>query len=408
MENMKKIINFLILAIIFCLPGYLVRFNIFNIPTTFLEMLIYLTFVLTIYQNISNKIKISNYLFVPMILFIAGGAIGVFISPEKQIALGQFKACIFDPIIFLYIFISSQSDRNQIKISAIVNTLLASASLVALHAIWQKISGQATIDNRVVGIFGYSPNYLAMYLAPIAVFAISYLFNNYIKDKKVTFTVWFNAFAIILIMMALYFSGSRAGIGIVILCVMLNVIVLYWKQINSNKIYQAIFYLFIICVLIGSWWMIKPNYNLSPETGGRITASNNIRWEIWNTSMKILVTNNNWLWGVGLGNYQNYFTNFTKGWVNYDEYISPNALTAHNVYLQTWFNLGIIGLIAFIWIIYKYFKKIDKSLIYLPLLLTMVCLLLYGLVDTIYWKNDLSIFFWLLLALPIIYKENNA
>lgn len=421
---MKKIIFYLSLLIVFALPSYLVRFNISGVPTTLLEVLIYISFVLTLVSSIKNQelrigskyiILNSKYL-IPIILFIIAGIIGVIVSPEKNVALGQFKAFIVDPLLFFYVIIANIKTKEDIK--WLLKVLIAGGTLVAIHTIYQKFTGDLTIDGRVVGIFSYSPNYLSLYLAPIAVLTMGYemlIVGNRWNDPQNIKKILPYDLAFSIIIIALYFSGSRAGLGVTIISISFLLVVKWWNQIRQSKVFTLLLYFFITLLLVAGWWFIKPNWQLSPEQGGRVTSSNNIRWEIWQTSGKMLTTNHNWLWGVGLGNYQNYFSNFTKGWVNYDEYISPNALTAHNLYLQTWFNLGLLGIVAFIWLIVLFFRYTLQAIRYTKntqtlttcyiLLATMFSILLYGLIDTPYWKNDLAVMFWLILGLAFIVKK---
>jgi hypothetical protein len=85
-----------------------------------------------------------------------------------------------------------------------------------------------------------------------------------------------------------------------------------------------------------------------------------------------------------------------------------------------WINLGILGLVGFIWILVWFFrvglshstKKSEirnlKSEIIPFLLSAMAVIITTGLVDTPYIKNDLAILFWLLPALLITTANESA
>jgi putative inorganic carbon (HCO3(-)) transporter len=79
-------------------------------------------------------------------------------------------------------------------------------------------------------------------------------------------------------------------------------------------------------------------------------------------------------------------------------------LHAHNLYLQFLLNLGVAGLVGFIWLVVKFFTFVKNCYISwsIPLTAAMVAILVHGLVDTPYWKNDLSYLFWVILALSVI------
>ena len=405
--------TYFIALICLLLPSYLIRFSVFGLPTTLLEILIYIAAIITLIQNfkIKNqndnlKLKIKNLkLFLPIVLFVVAGIISVFVSPDKHEALGLLKAYVFDPIIFFFILICNIKDKKQIDI--IFKALILSGFIVAVHAIYQKFTGQVTLDNRVVGIFGYSPNYLALYITPITVLTFGYSLaiaekngdgRNYLTNK-----IWIYDLALLAMFWAILLSGSRAALAAAIIGIASYFVIKYWSNIVKKKIIVSLLYCSIVILLIAGWFFVKPNWQLSSQEGGRITSSNNIRWEIWKTTVNdIIFQKSNWLTGVGLGNYQNYFSELTKDRVNYPEWISPLALTPHNIFLTIWVNLGLVGLIAFVWIIYLFFQssKYSKLTAYsLILVAVMITILIQGLVDSPYWKNDLAVFFFIVVAL---------
>ncbi len=406
---MKKINLYLIYLICFGLPGYLIRFDILGIPTTALEILLYIVALITIVNLIVNK-KSTNiskffkkyWIFITaIVLFFISGIVAIVVSPVKMVALGQFKALIFDPILFFFIILAN--NENEKSIGNVLYSFSLSGIYVGSFSLYQYLLGNFTDDHRIVGIFGYTPNYTAFYLVPLAIIASYDLFINFNKRNKIYSVL--EIISIIVSLIAIYLSGSRAAIlaligalviGYAIKYLYITQIRWYWKSIIASII--------IICSLAVGWQYTKPNFSLSPEEGGRITASNNIRFEIWNTTVKnILFENDKWLFGVGLGNYQDYFTNLTNDWVNYAVWISPKALTAHNLWLSTWVSLGILGLIAFFAITIIMIKNINlKNQISFSILLAIIAILIQGMVDTPYWKNDLSLMWWLFAAIIIL------
>ena len=90
----------------------------------------------------------------------------------------------------------------------------------------------------------------------------------------------------------------------------------------------------------------------------------------------------------------------------------------HNIFLTMWVNLGILGLIGFVWILVWFFSvalsrnnltigQFNNSTIIPFLAASMITLLTTGLVDSPYIKNDLSIFFWALMTLLVISRSDN-
>ncbi len=82
-------------------------------------------------------------------------------------------------------------------------------------------------------------------------------------------------------------------------------------------------------------------------------------------------------------------------------------LYPHNIFLNFWVELGLAGLIWLITILVGFFKRLwkIKSKQKIVLMAGMVAILVYGLVDVPYFKNDLSIIFWTILALSTVISK---
>jgi len=104
-----------IYLIIFCLPLYLVRFTILNIPTNFLEIMVGMLFIFWAINKIKNqksdlKIKIKNSkidlnLLIPIALILIGVTITTIYSWDLRLSAGIWKSWFIIPIIFFIVFI---------------------------------------------------------------------------------------------------------------------------------------------------------------------------------------------------------------------------------------------------------------------------------------------------------------
>ena len=99
--------------IIALLPTYLIRFHIFFLPTTMLEIMIIISSIIWFYkiglnqikQKINKKIKHKPFPFqTQIILIIIASSVSVIISSETWQALGLWRAYFLEPIIFFLIF----------------------------------------------------------------------------------------------------------------------------------------------------------------------------------------------------------------------------------------------------------------------------------------------------------------
>lgn len=386
---------YLISLILLLLPTYLIRFSVFGVPTTFLEILIYLVFIFGLYKAVKSGFrKIPLKIILPIALLIIALLISTFISPDKRTALGELKGFFVDPILVFWLVFQFVKDGD---IPKLFWSLIISGSFVAVHAVTQRILNHTTPDGRVVGIFGYSPNYIALFLAPITVLLVSYCFQ-FVNTRK--WRLFFLSLVIILLnIVAIYFSGSRGGILALGAGIGIFAIIHFWDWIHARLSSQIIIAIVVIMAIYTSWVLFRPDLS-TPITSGRVATSNNLRWLIWHTSIELGSLHP--ILGVGLGNYQNAFSGLTKNRVNYPEYITPQALTPHNIFLMFWLETGISGLIAFLWLIYLFFEEGRKKIRnpqMAAVFAVFFSIVVYGLIESSIWKNDLAVLYWVMWGL---------
>ncbi len=436
LRRLEPVLPYAAALVAAALPTYLLRFSVFGVPTTALELFIYVFVALVIFSQWGYFRLPPRAILWPVVLFLLSAAISAAIAPDKEAALGILKSWIIAPMLFAWALYQLR-ERHE-ALTPVIIGLVAGGIFVALVAIGQRLAGEVTPDGRVLGPYGWfpaenaSPNYLALYLAPIGVLAAGLASMEWsklkakTKDQRSFAYLSLLVISFLLIALATFFSLSRAGLAALAIGTGLIPVMRYWPWIRVRLWAKFALILLTALLLITGWFFIRPNPALSPEEGGRITASNNVRWEIWRTTVGEVLSNQssalpgwagslpNWVAGVGLGNFQNYFTNLTVGRVNYDR-IAPLALTPHNFFLALWVNFGLLGLLAAGWLLIvvfiKGFKRITGlapsaySLPLIPLLAAMVALLAHGLLDTPYFKNDLSVLFWTLMALVVLLSQ---
>jgi len=288
---------YLIFLILLLLPTYLIRFSILGIPTTFLEILIYIVFLLGLGQawKIGFK-KLPVKVWLPIGLLIVALVISIAISPDKRTALGEFKGFFIDSILVFWLIWQFVRPGD---VSKLFSGLIGSGLFVAFWTIVQKFLGQTTPDGRVIGIFGYSPNYLALFLVPIAVLLVAYVFQLAAQRKY-----WWSALAFLLlaiILLAIYFSGSRGGFLAIAGGLGVFLVISYWPWIRKRISAKIMIVILILASLYTSWTFLRPDFAVAPEAG-RVATSNNVRWQIWQATIELGLKHP--LLGVGLGNFQ--------------------------------------------------------------------------------------------------------
>lgn len=370
MKNLKPQ-DFIVFLLILAIPAYILRFKIGLIPTTIFEVILYIAFTyFLVKKKLLFDIKNKKY-YIP-IIFVVSGLITALIDPELSRGLGLWKAYFFDGFL-IYLIVSSYVKTGKAKVAYSAIDLMA--LLVSLAGIAIFLFSKRTPDGRLLDLDLISPNYMAMLLSPLFVFS----FLRVSRGRYLTIL------ASIFSLIAILLTGSRGAI------LAIGVSLIYYVVSRSRtKLTKVV----SICILLVFVALIAFFYRPVWSDNGRRASSSNVRYQIWSTSLEI--AKNKPLVGVGLGNYQDYFSKLTEDRVNYPEFISPQALTAHNLYLHIYLVAGVLGLLSFVALVWLSRFWRNKNV---ALSSSLVAILAYGLVDTPFFRNDMSTVFWILIAL---------
>lgn len=390
------------------LPTYLLKFNILGIPTTWLELTIYVMFLVWLGKASRQKLdwwwSIRNYL-APVGLLSIGLIIGALVSSDPRISLGIIKGWFVDPLL-IYILITNIYRINSLQVgfNYLRFGLWISGTILAVVALWQVISGQfITIDQRASAWFS-SANYLSLYLVPIMVLVVGWWRNieaTYLKNIKPPWFRWIIWGGWLLMAGALYFTFSYAG------WLALLVGLAVWGRLKSPKVKWWLIWLGILAIVVVSQWQL-PKFQQMGDLIGR--SSSHVRLQVWQTAL--LMIKENWLTGIGLGLFEKRYLEFASRL--FHPPLELLMLHPHNIFFQFWINTGVIGLGGFLWLVGKWLADLwravrSRSELAITIFSAMVALLAQGLLDGAYWKNDLSALFWIIMALGMLLgKEANG
>jgi len=440
-----KRVDWALAAIIFGLPSYLIRFHVGPLPMTLLELMILLAGLVWIVKLIKEKkwrdVSFSSYRWLMLFLLLFAG-FSVLISDNRVAALGLLKAYFFEPMFFFLILMDVFRKK---KWTLVINALGASAILVSIPAIIQKFTGwwienpfwRNEATRRVTSVYEF-PNAVGLYLAPIVMFFVGLIlirimdylriYGLRIADHKIKridiLNIGFWLSVILVGGISILWAetegaliGLAAGIG-------------FLGLFFPNKKLRIVTLVSLVS-LVAFVALVPLFRNYFIEKGTLSDRSGQIRQQQWKETWKML-TDGRELIGAGLSNYRNeiapyhasgiYFRDNTP---NFDQKIATDAefrkkhwqpteiyLYPHNIILNLWSELGLGGLLIFLAIVLKFFwnyfkvKNEENKKIYLVLLSLLVVILIHGLVDVPYFKNDLSVFFWMLIGLSVLLIRN--
>jgi len=148
--------------------------------------------------------------------------------------------------------------------------------------------------------------------------------------------------------------------------------------------------------------LIEPiRHRVVIETENVVGNTVQSRIDLWTATVKLLEQRP--LVGAGLSGFQQRVAPFLHNFHSTALFIDP-----HNILLNFWVETGLLGVIAIAWIIgagmwisWRGWLNSGASArpFHLGVLLALVAVIVHGMVDVPYFKNDLSLEFWTLLAI---------
>lgn len=371
------------------LPVYLIRFTVFGIPTTLLELAIYaLVLGTAIHLAVQGQLRLrlnqawerlAPYRW-PLLAILLTASLATRFSVDLRASLGAFKAWYLDAaLVLLLVVLWRYSVRPWLA-----GGLALGSSVLSAFGLWEFATARAAlVDGRLNSVYE-SANYHALLTVPIIVLLIG------LAIQWRAWRPWFGL-AIALNLLALFLTFSYGGyLG---LAAGLIALVLGLSSRRSKRL-LAVAWLVVVVVFFASQPGTEKFQRLDDLTS-RSSAS--VRLQIWRTTAR-MITEHPWL-GVGPGAYELVYRQ-TVPRVVFPPLEWLVALP-HNFVLAVLSQTGSLGLTAVLWLLIAFFRQCRRRGDPLGLTLTavMVSLLVHGLVDTPYFKNDLAVLFVLIVGL---------
>lgn len=401
---MKSINKVLVYLSILLIPFYILRFSIFGINTNIFEISVLIVFISTLigqFRDSKQKnIEPTEYL-VPGII-LAVSLLAVFVGGFKIESAGIFKGWFLVSAVFAWIIVKNLDHRDLLKISLF---LYLSLQIVAIFALFQKAGLVSTVfyqvgdlsfdqylsSGRIFGFFE-SPNFLAMFIAPMIFLSLPVLKIVKKNSQKILILLSY-----LLPLLALYFTASRAGMIALIFSSFIAIFLFKGEKILNKCKPYFIAGTVPFFVLLNISYLFFSILNYKTSRGGDV-----IRIEIYKYSVQLIKSHP--LFGIGLGKFQEQIGNLSSPDLSFQQFGLPYALHPHNLMMAVWLNLGVVGLIAFVWLLFRILRNAFDSDSYfrVPVIAALMTMLIHGLFDTTYFKNDLSVIFWLIFAESLI------
>ncbi len=333
-------------------------------------------------------------------LFLAAAFVGVLVAPDvsymvnghefpaKITALGILKGWILAPMAYFFMAKFYFHDRPSL-IRLALRALLLGGVFLSLQAMAQVVTGDfSTPDARASGPFE-SANYLALYLGPIVVYG----FLALARAKSWGWRALLSA-SLLICTAALYATLSYAA-WIAVLAALLVALLVHARKLPK----RVRFGLLAGALTLGALALVSQlgseKFTQFLEFSER--SSTSVRLQIYEISLSLI--KDNAIFGIGLGQFEQFYQVNAVEVLGQDPF-EWNMLHPHNIFLAFWLSMGLFGLVAFVWLCFKALTWIweqDKHEKRIAAVM-LVAILVHGMFDVPYFKNDLAFQFWLLLA----------
>ncbi len=345
------------------------------------------------------SVKIAT-LDLPIVTFIVAVTFILIIqSPDIRISIEGYRAVIQ---YILWYFIVLQMLRTTDGAKNVCKVLVWVAILIALHGIYQYAVGvempagwvdrnEVGVRTRIFSIIG-SPNILGGLMTLTLPICVSFFFVAKSTAKKIMY-----GGCALLIMAALVFSFSRgAWLGFV------GAVLVYVCMKDKRLLIPAIVVGILAVALVPSignriTYMLSPEYIASSLRGGRLVR--------WMNGLQILQQDP--LIGVGLGHFGGAvaMNNGITRLIGVDVY---KTFYMDNYYLKTAVESGLIGLGAFVALMYQVFicslrtinltEDNDIKELEIGILAGLTGIILHNLVENVFEVPMMATYFWMLAA----------
>jgi hypothetical protein len=371
-------------------PAYALRWRLGHIPTTVLEDVLLVTLLAFAVEVLRSRQPVAwrNPFLIPAVAFLVAGGVSVVTAPHLLPALGLFRAYLLEPMAFGAVVFNVVSTRRRALL--VLGGLWAGATVAGLAnsgVVLAAIARHAYEVSQTPPVVIYqTANAVALFVVPLAAVAGSLALHGKGLERPLGAAFFLVAAVVTLL------SFSRGGY-LALAAVVVGLALSHRRRLPLLGAAAAAAVLLFLLPPIRQRVLIE-----TQNVYGNTVVS---RLELWTATLNLLQERP--LQGAGLAGFEERVAPFF-----HHVHTSASFVDPHNLVLNFWVETGLLGLLAMAWIIFLGFRVSWKGWragpegwrpYQLGVLLVLVAVLVHGLVDVPYFKNDLSLEFWTLLAI---------
>ena len=384
-EKIDNIIRFFLYLLIILLP----------ISNSGIEICFGLILILWIVKHLLlRSVKVEpSALNTPIYIFVCIGILSVIWSSNFKVSLHAFFSKFMEGILLYFFMIETLKQKKHLSI--IIALFLLVAVVVSIDGIVQYFftgidifRQRPIVREGVTASFEY-PNKFAAYLFFPLFITLGMLMDK-LKVRKIDLKL-FGLFCMLgLLFFTFILTKSRGALLGLIVAVPFFAFYINRKVFLVTAVVAAII-ISTLAFLIVTDSSLKI-FRLEPV---RIRDTAIIRTHIWRDTLNMIKERP--VFGHGINTYMRLFQKYRSDPSQYPTY-------AHNCYLQIAAEMGLAGLIVFLWIVGRFFRNsVNKKTGYVLLGVAagMFAFLVHSFFDTNLYSLQLNILFWFMLGLAV-------
>ncbi len=327
--------------------------------------------------------------------FVLVATVSLLFTERLDVASNEWRVVVLEPVLFYLLLRAVKLDKRGLW--RVVDAFVLGGVIVALLGLFWYATGSHIITAegglpRLRSIYG-SPNNVGLYLGRVIPLLLAVALSGRGRRR------WLYALGLLPALAAALLSFSKGalllglpvGIGLVLLC---------WRGRKAARVLGVLVVLAVIALLIVSQ---------IPALAGRLSlsgATTDFRVSLWKASAA-MIADHPWT-GVGM---DNFLYEYRGRYIRPEAWQEPSLSHPHNLVLDFWSRLGILGLAAMIWLQVAFWGEAlgrfrgtpTGSRSSRPLLIGLIgamgATLAHGLVDQSYFLIDLAYAFMLMVGL---------
>jgi putative inorganic carbon (HCO3(-)) transporter len=272
------------------------------------------------------------------------------------------------------------------------------------------VLGNEQFPTRMFSMFD-NPNLFGGYLILIFPLGVFYAINK-CSLKKISLLI----FAMLSIVALILSRSKNSWIAFAILLIFMGTFLSIFNSRHNYKTFIKSLNWKWICVCAISFMIIFFLFNiyLKKENGLGLlggflnwnTLKSDIRFPLWKYTIQVVEDFP--LWGVGVGEFTFIFQKYSLG----HTFSKVECYQAHNYFLQIAAEMGLIGLYAFLWILWRivikglYIMRGKQDFIKLGLWFGIIGFISTFFGDGYLWSIEMQLLFWLFIALLFVDVDN--